>query len=612
MHTVVIYCRASSSEQTVSCGDQLKALKAEAKKKGYKVLRDYIDDGLSGSKQIEKRVAFHQMIEDSSAREFTHILVYDSSRFGRLDALAAAQHKLTLRKNGVQGLISLGEGELLWTSSMGRMMDALTSEANHETALKISRASIRGRVEQLLERKVYPHGQIPYGYAKVYRGDGQEIRLGRDARFHKPRHWTRELVVDEAEVAVVKRIFALYTGKAQSIRQITATLNAEQAPSWDKNGWSWNSVSKVLTSKAYLGYGMIHGSKKVCKEAHNRCETIEVPGVLPAVVDQDTFELAQRLHSRSTISRFRSDKDNRTLSGIVRCGHCGYALVSKQRKREGRAGGVFYSCVGGLKYSTGCPQYQAYESDLLPSIIKELVKAVDAEVLAQLAPREEAPAADDPSAGLAKQVEKLREQVRRATLRAAAADDDMLAEYDEAARELKGQLRAAEERLRVTKHVQQEGGPALWTEWWREVRPDVIGAANDPALATELTEAIFREYPALRSVPTGGTVTEYLARARETLSRLAKDGNTDPLATLLPDLLGERTTGTVVDSNTLKATLRRMGCEVSVWWRTAERKRRNEPLHVLDKAKLVISWSGHSAPSSRGTGDSARGTLRGS
>ncbi len=600
---VAAYARASSDEQKNSVGDQLKALRAEAARRGYVIVAEYTDDGLSGSKNIAKRVAFARMIEDSAKREFTRILVYDLSRFGRLDSQTGAAHKLTLRKNGVEGIISLGEGEINWATGMGRMMDSMLSEANHETALKISTSSIRGRMEQLIERKIYPHGQIPFGYAKLYRGDGQEVRLARIAKFTKPKSWKRELVVEETEAATVRRVYDLYVNHAQSIRQITALLNREGVPGWDKDGWSWNSVSKIITGKCYLGYGMIHSNKKVVKEAHHRMPHTEVPGILPVIIDQGTWEIAQRLHSKATVSKFRSDKDNRTLSGMIRCGHCGYALVSKQRtKRKGKAGSVFYSCIGGLKYSSGCPQYQAYEHDVLPSVIKELVKTVDAEVLAALAPTTEESGKDDISEAQRKVVERLREQVKRATLRAATADDDMLAEYDQAARDLKQQLKQAEDKLRVAAHVEQAGGPAIWAEWWAEVRPGLVLASDDPELAAELTEAT-KTLPALALVQGNGGFQEYWTAARKALVRLSADGETDPLATIIPFLAVGETHGSVlVSRDALKGVLRRLGCEVSLWWREVEQVRRNEAKWVLDKAKISISWVGHPAPTSRGSG----------
>ena len=59
---VVIYARCSTDEQTASVPDQLAAWRREAPRHGYRIVREYRDEGLSGSKDIAKRVAFHQMI----------------------------------------------------------------------------------------------------------------------------------------------------------------------------------------------------------------------------------------------------------------------------------------------------------------------------------------------------------------------------------------------------------------------------------------------------------------------------------------------------------------------------------------------------------------------
>jgi hypothetical protein len=57
----------------------------------YRVLREYVDDGLSGSKDQEKRVAFRQLVLDSGKGDFEAVLVWSSSRFGRLDSLEGAE-----------------------------------------------------------------------------------------------------------------------------------------------------------------------------------------------------------------------------------------------------------------------------------------------------------------------------------------------------------------------------------------------------------------------------------------------------------------------------------------------------------------------------------------
>lgn len=596
---VAVYARASSDEQTDSVKDQLKALRAEAKKRGYRIVREYVDDGLSGSREIEKRIAFHALIADSYKREYDRIFVWDSSRFGRLDLQAAAEYKLKLRKNGVSILDSLAEGPIDWGTQMGRLTDALMSEANYETALKISRSSIRGRMEQLVERRVLPHSQVPFGYDRCYEGAGQRILIKRQAQFRMPKKgWTRTLVVNGEEATTIRRVYDLFTRRSMSLRQIARLLDSEGVPAWTEKGWSWDSVKTILSSKAYLGYGVVRpmsGRGKI-KEAHNRMEATEVPGVIPVILSDDQQWLdAQRLLAGTTRKRWRSDKTNRPLAGIWVCGHCGHNLVARQRKSRhtGVQGPVFYSCVSKIKrFNTPCVQWMAYESEVMPHVIRELVKVVDSEIITQLTTKQ--PAKADPTAGVEKEVARLREQTKRATLRAAVADDDMLAEYEEVARELRGELKKAEERLRLIRHVESEGGPGLWCSWWADVRPGLVLAGDSPELAEELSEAA-RRHPALARLRGRGGWSEFEREARKQLVRLHPDGDTDPLRTILPQLLDGESVGEVVDGPTLRGILRKLGCSVSLWWRENQLKAHsNHRAWVLDKGRLSVSfrWSG--------------------
>jgi site-specific DNA recombinase len=61
---VVIYARVSSEEQVqgYSIQAQLRACREWAAKHGYKVVKEYLDEGYSASRHLDKREAFKDMI----------------------------------------------------------------------------------------------------------------------------------------------------------------------------------------------------------------------------------------------------------------------------------------------------------------------------------------------------------------------------------------------------------------------------------------------------------------------------------------------------------------------------------------------------------------------
>ena len=201
LEPAVAYLRMSSDPQEGSIDQQRIEIAKLAEKTGRRILREYIDEGKSGSKDIAKRTSFLRMIADSARKEFTVILCWDTARFGRLDPLKAAAYKDQLRTNGVH-LHTCKEGVIKWEGGADFLLDAAyTSQAN-EYSKSLSKDTIRGRLNSL-DRGENPIGLVPYGYDRLYQSpDGKEILIKRGERFTKPKGWKRTLAINEPEAEV--------------------------------------------------------------------------------------------------------------------------------------------------------------------------------------------------------------------------------------------------------------------------------------------------------------------------------------------------------------------------------------------------------------------------
>ena len=78
------YVRMSTDHQKYSTENQSDAIKQYAQARGIEIVKTYADAGKSGLK-IEGRDALQQLIEGvkSGSADFTLVLVYDISRWGR-------------------------------------------------------------------------------------------------------------------------------------------------------------------------------------------------------------------------------------------------------------------------------------------------------------------------------------------------------------------------------------------------------------------------------------------------------------------------------------------------------------------------------------------------
>ncbi len=114
---VGLYGRISTADKKQDIELQLVDLRAYAAARGWKVFKEYLDVGVSGSR--EHRPAFNQLMEDARKRKIDLILVWRLDRFGRsLKHLVVCLDELKIL--GV-GFVSYKES-LDFTTPTGRLM----------------------------------------------------------------------------------------------------------------------------------------------------------------------------------------------------------------------------------------------------------------------------------------------------------------------------------------------------------------------------------------------------------------------------------------------------------------------------------------------------------
>lgn len=78
---VAIYTRVSTDGQSVE--NQRRELLAIAERRGWEVVHEYSDHGISGAKDRDKRPAFDRMLKGATRREFDVIAAWSVDRLGR-------------------------------------------------------------------------------------------------------------------------------------------------------------------------------------------------------------------------------------------------------------------------------------------------------------------------------------------------------------------------------------------------------------------------------------------------------------------------------------------------------------------------------------------------
>jgi DNA invertase Pin-like site-specific DNA recombinase len=139
-----IYVRVSTDKQTIE--NQLRELRQIAKRRGWDVVHEYHDAGISGSKGRETRPGLDQMLKDAQRRRFDVVMAWAIDRLGRslIDLLGTIQ---ALENCGVD--LYLDQQSIDTTTPAGRLMFQITG-----AFAEFERSMIRQRVLAGLKRAV--------------------------------------------------------------------------------------------------------------------------------------------------------------------------------------------------------------------------------------------------------------------------------------------------------------------------------------------------------------------------------------------------------------------------------------------------------------------------
>jgi site-specific DNA recombinase len=153
-----------------------------------------------------------------------------------------------------------------------------------------------------------------------------------------------KLIVNEQEAPAVKRIFETYleSGSLQKTAKLLTdmAIKPKVAPSRKcrhviDGRWTVSSVRTHLNNWAYVGKREINKHhKNEDQESLKPWQRYQiVKASWPAIIDEKTFDLVQKLIEENRLKeRGRFAKGDRRfflLSGVLRCGECGRALIGQ-------------------------------------------------------------------------------------------------------------------------------------------------------------------------------------------------------------------------------------------------------------------------------------------
>ncbi|MEL6104813.1 MAG: recombinase family protein [Planctomycetota bacterium] len=425
------YVRMSTDKQETSPEQQRFEIEAFADANNYRIDRWYEDLGISGDR-TDKRLQFQQMIADGSDGKFIAILCWNQDRFGRFDAIEAGRWIHPLREAGVH-LATVTDGVIDWHSMAGRITYNVVQEGKHQFLRDLS-ANVTRAMNGLANAGKWVAGVPPVGYVV---DDDKMLQLG-----------------PAEDVALVQEIFRRYAA-GESLRNIAQWLRDKGIKSPKGKTWTTTGISNVLKNERYLGY-MIYNQRSSSKYRDGspnpkgrmktlpRSEWTIIEDTHPAIVDRETFDVVQELLKTNTRKTHPNPDKLTALSGILRCGKCGYGMFCD------RSNGVpQYTCYSYRERPGECERFTIREADGLRVILTAMkteyfdVVLSDANINAVRERMREilhgTDGTEPASTILGAQLAKLDSQIDQARTRLVEVSNDMIEHVERRLRELQDQ-----------------------------------------------------------------------------------------------------------------------------------------------------------------------------
>ena len=157
----VAYLRRSTDRQEQSLGDQRLEVSRYAEEHGYQVIREYVDDAISGT-SADERPGFQAMVADAQAGGFQAVIVWNSDRFSRGDVTETEHYRYLLRQANVK-VLSVTEDYLDRDGIDGDVLRTVKQFQNRQYVISLSQNTLRGQISAVMAESD-PGRAAPYGY----------------------------------------------------------------------------------------------------------------------------------------------------------------------------------------------------------------------------------------------------------------------------------------------------------------------------------------------------------------------------------------------------------------------------------------------------------------
>ena len=344
------YCRVSSNseEQLHSFAAQIRYYKDYARRHPEYTLVDvYADEGITGT-SMHRRDELQRLLLDCSKGKIDRIIVKSVSRLARNTQELLATLRF-LRESGVS--VFFEEQGIDSEKLNSEMIITFPGMAAQQESVSIS-GNMRWSYKRRMEAGTFNCCAPAYGFDLA---DGA-------------------LVVNEAEAAVVRRIFTLFL-QGLGKQAIARLLNQENIPRRPPaNKWYAFTIDYMLNNERYMGDALLQKFYTTetlpFKELRNRGARPQyyVENANPPIVSRETYAAVQALQKSRRQNTDAKSTDS-VLRGTLFCHNCGH--VCRRHRVRGKA---WWICRSRAMDATACSNPRISETAIQDAFQRLLFK----------------------------------------------------------------------------------------------------------------------------------------------------------------------------------------------------------------------------------------------
>ncbi len=320
------YYRMSDDKQEGSIARQQAAVRPYCERRGYAVVREYIDAGIPGDRL--DRPDFRRLLADAQAGLFSRIVLDEPSRLSRSDPLTFLADVARPLRDAHVVVDSVSDGLQEWNDLANLILATVRADRSAGEVRAMSRR-VLGECLRALGSGPMLAGTPPYGYVR---------REGR---------WE----TDPLRADAVRYAFGRYERGGITLEQLAFDLASRNYPPPERKGsprknppaWSAGALKRILKNPQYTGarvwgwrsqgkYTRLAGGPGRADggrpgEWNDPSSWFVRPGSHEALVTQEVFARVQsRLSDHHRGGRGAHNLGGYLLSGLCSCGHCGRLL----------------------------------------------------------------------------------------------------------------------------------------------------------------------------------------------------------------------------------------------------------------------------------------------